>query len=160
MDYARRQTSPSGMAPQDHTHGKVHNGGHAAAIEEIGCTATCTSVIPTYYPHDAGHEIAARAIETVLLAAPHPTHTAQVRSTPYRQSASRSIQHETGRKQVCCKCLVHIASLLISFILSRPRAYTYAAPRGEFSCIHTRLLPRGWSQLLPLRVGVPRASRL
>lgn len=78
MDMARRQTNYWGVAPQDRTEAAAdgRSVGRAASRRErlagLGCTQMCASVLPTYYPHDAAHEVAASAL---LLALLQPTTT-------------------------------------------------------------------------------------
>ena len=81
MDYARRQHSPLGQAPQDPTEARAGSGAGqspqrrnasaaAAAVLEhqrhLGCTSTCTAVLPTYYPHDEAHRVATAALLLAL----------------------------------------------------------------------------------------------
>lgn len=65
MDDARRQTNLVGFAPQDWTEGRAKKTGdgsggrHGKMLATLGCTQACSAVVPTYYPHDAAHEVAA-----------------------------------------------------------------------------------------------------
>lgn len=71
MDDARRQTNYVGFAPQDWTEGRMRkmDGGprRAERLATLGCTQSCRAVLPTYYPHDAAHEVAAAALTLSLL---------------------------------------------------------------------------------------------
>ena len=76
MDDARRETNYNGFAPQDRTEIAAGNRGagggtlisrrHAERAATLGCTQHCASVMPTYYPHDAAHEVAAAALVLAL----------------------------------------------------------------------------------------------
>ena len=92
MDDARRQTNFAGFAPQDRTEGRRAGGGgrHAVRLATLGCTQTCSAVLPTYYPHDTAHEIAAAALVLNLYQPAQPL-TGQARASHEEEWAHRRL---------------------------------------------------------------------
>lgn len=63
---ARREMNLHGLAPADVAEGISRGRGHRVDPTTVGCTRTCHSVIPTYYPADPGHDAATTALLPLL----------------------------------------------------------------------------------------------
>lgn len=69
LDEARRQVSPYGRAPQDWYQSKNRSSAMrilSSLRTNLGCTQTCSSVTPSYYPPDEAHALATAAMMPLI----------------------------------------------------------------------------------------------